>query len=741
MVSVLAFSVALFSSATLLFLVQPMVAKMLLPLLGGAPAVWNTSMVFFQAVLLAGYAYAHVALRALGVRRQALAHLVVLALPMLVLPIVIDEHAIAGWSREGDPTLPLLGLLLVRVGPAFFVLSTSAPLVQRWFSRLGHPHGNDPYFLYGASNLGSMLSLAAYPAILEPLLGVRGQSRVWRIGYVAFMVLVGACALVTARYAKDERPAAPPAEGAPAPAAAPAPAPAPIDAARRARWVLLSFLPSSLLLGVTTYVTTDVAAVPLLWVVPLAAYLLTFILVFARRPPIPHALVLRALPLLATGVATLVVGEVPGPLWLLLGLHLGLFFVVSMTCHGELARDRPDAKHLTEFFLWLSVGGVLGGIVNGMLAPIVFDRILEYPLAIVGACLARPSTDDAPADPKRARIADVAVVAAMALFMFVALRATRQLPFVAVFGVAFAAPLVVNFVGRARRLRFAAGLGVILLAGGYRAGLFGKTIFVARDFFGVVRVTHDDQGRFAQIVHGQTVHGRQHLAPGRALDCTGYHHPTGPVGDVMKSFEAPDHRVAVVGLGAGVLGCYAKAGQAWTFYEISPLVVRVAKDPRFFSFLSGAFPDPSRVKIELGDGRLRLLEAGPAAFDLIIMEAFSSDAIPIHLLTREAVSAYLERLAPGGVILWNTSNKYVALERPLGAIARDLGLAVLVRDDFDVPAALADDGKLATQFVVYAREARVLEPIATRTPAWRPPVAAERAWTDDYSNILSALKR
>ncbi len=367
------YATTIFLTASLLFVVQPMFARMVLPLLGGSPAVWNTCLVFYQAALLAGYLYSHATTSWLGVRRQAALHVGLVLLPLLLLPIGIPS----GWTppAAASPIPWLLALLAVAVGLPFFVVSTTSPLLQKWFAGTGHPSAGDPYFLYAASNLGSMLGLLGYPVLLEPRLRLAEQSRLWSGGYLLLLVFTLACAVLLWR----------------------SPVPALADpsrerltglaARRRLRWVLLALVPSSLMLSVTTFISADVEAIPLLWVIPLAIYLLTFVLVFARRPLVPHALVVRVLPIALLALVVVLVKRANQPLLLIMGLHLGAFFVAAMVCHGELARDRPPPAHLTEFYLWLSVGGVLGGVFNALVAPLVFDSVAEYPLTVVLACL------------------------------------------------------------------------------------------------------------------------------------------------------------------------------------------------------------------------------------------------------------------------------------------------------------------------------------------------------------------
>lgn len=732
---VLPFVAALFVSAALLFCVQPMVAKMLLPLLGGAPAVWNTSMVFFQAVLLLGYLYAHASLRVLGVRRQAIVHCVLLFLPLLVLPIAIDPDATRAWNRDASPVLPLLLLLAKTVGLPFFVLSASAPLLQRWFSSLAHPSGKDPYFLYAASNLGSMLVLGAYPVAMEPWLGLRQQSQLWRGAYGAFVVLVVLCAALTIRSGKEARAEAGAVETAPDVDAAP------ITWRRRARWAALALVPSSLLLGVTTYVSTDIASVPLFWVVPLALYLATFIVVFARRSPLPHALMVRWTPLLVTATAAVMLSEMGRPGWLIVLLHVVTFFVAALACHGELARDRPSPGHLTEFYLWMSVGGVLGGMLNGLVAPVVLDGLLEYPLALIAACLCMPRPDGVKALVRGDVIAP-AVLAAMSALVIAF--GYGKMPFAFSFALALGLPLLVNYTWARHRVRFALGLGAVFVAGSFHTTT-GRTLLSERSFFGVLRVTRDLTGNFNQIVHGRIVHGRQHVDPAKKRSCTAYYHRTGPLGDVFAFQDARSTpaRIAVAGLGSGGMACYARPGESWTFYELDPLVYRVARDSGFFTYLHDAFgPEGASLRVEIGDARLRLAEAPPATYDALFVDVFSSDAIPVHLVTREALDLYVSRLAPDGFLVWHISNRYLDLAPPLATLAQASGLVLWSRRDADVSEADADDGKTQSVWVLMARDGGRVKSLVGGRRGWAPVAvpAGDKAWTDDYSNIVRVLK-
>jgi len=731
------FGITLFAGATLLFCVEPMVAKMLTPLLGGAPAVWITCMLFFQAGLLLAYAYAHASTAWLGPRLGAALHLVVLALPLLSLPVRIDHDEVAMLARGAVPVVRLLLVLGAVVGLPFFVVGTTSPLLQQWFSRTGHEHQDDPYFLYGASNLGSMVGLAAYPAIIEPWLGLADQARLWKWAYVGLAVLVAGCAAITFAQGRSRD-------------AEPAPAPV-VDAERvtwlrRARWVLAAFVPSSFLLGVTTYITTDVAGIPLFWVLPLAIYLASFILVFARRPPLSQRFVVRVLPFGLTATVMLVVVQASTPILLIVAVHLGTLFFASMACHGELARDRPRTTHLTEFYFWVSVGGVVGGIANGLVAPYVFDRIVEYPLAMVLAALVGRAAPVGQVLTRRDGLFALAMGALTFALVFLG-KSLHLDPAGPVTALLYAPPLLLTYSQLELPRRFALGLAGTLVAGTLYTPITGATIHAERNFFGVVRVVRDPSGAFVQIVDGNTVHGRQRTDPLHKDDPAGYYTRIGPLGQVFaelharRSADAPGSRVAVIGLGAGGMASYADRADTWTYYEINPAVVRVATDPRFFTFLRDAFPDPSRLSIVLGDARLRLADAPDASYDLLVVDAFSSDAIPAHLLTREALALYRRKLAPRGLLVVHISNRYLNLAPVLANLATDAGLTgYLRRDDATTDAAAATLGWSASHWALLVPKDDAA-PVVAGDARWeRFPVRARPPWTDDFSDLIRAYK-
>lgn len=714
-----------FLSALLLFWVQPMFAKMVLPMLGGAPAVWNTAMMFFQIALLAGYAYAHALGRIKSLNTQMLVHLSLLALAALTLPLGVAD----GWTAPTDavPIPWLLGLLTISVGLPFFALSASAPLLQRWFAMSGQPGAADPYFLYAASNLGSMIGLLGYPLAVEPGLRLAEQSFLWASLYgVLAVATVGLAVMLAGRK--------------PAHAAAQAPAPAapPLNVTRRIYWIALAFVPSSLLLGLTQHITTDLAAMPLLWVVPLSLYLLSFVVVFARRPWIsgdiallvqPHFLVVLAL---FFGIA--------GNLALTIPLHLLTFFIVALVCHGQLAQDRPHTAHLTEFYLWMSFGGMLGGVFNALAAPMLFDAIYEYPLALILACLLRPAKFPFTA---RGFALDLALPAAL-LALIWAVLGTGYLSIEGfpkeVMLVIFLAVGIAVFSFRHRPLRLALGVGVAMLP----SILFlhdTEVLAKARSFFGVYKVQTLNDGKILTLAHGTTYHGAEIIGESGQPEALTYYSKPGPLGQVFSAIQNDGRfkSVGVIGLGIGSAACHRTPGQDWTFYEIDPLVVEIARDETYFHYLSRCGQDARMV---LGDGRLSLAREPDGGFDLLVIDAFSSDAIPMHLLTREAMDLYWRKLSPHGLLMVHISNRHLDLAPVLANIAAAAGTAGLIQYHQPEPELAAERFHTDSIWTVIARDEAGLKPVA-ENGLWQPLLADKDAplWTDDFSNLIGVIKR
>jgi hypothetical protein len=714
-----------------------MFAKMVLPLLGGTPATWITCLLFFQSALLAGYAYAHWTSAWFG-HRQRVLHLLLVLLAVGVLPVAVRQ----GWTPEAaeSPVLWLIGLLVVSVGLPFFVVSSTAPLLQRWFAASHHPFAGDPYFLYRASNAGSILALLAYPALVEPRLRLADQGRWWTAGYLILVVLVGASAL-----APRVRPSAARAEGGTerGPAeTAPRSSPSSLGVARRARWVALAFVPSSFMLAATTYITTEIAAVPLLWVIPLAVYLLSFIVVFSRRPFLFMGLVKDLEVALLLELAFLVLLGATQPVLLVVATILLALFVSALVCHGRLAEDRPPSSQLTEFYLWIAFGGALGGFFNAVVAPVIFNDIVEYPLAIVAACLLRPPRPDSSSTSSSRQLDLLIPLAVGALTVaFVRLGVAAGLGLVAARAAVFALALLACAALAARPVRFGLAVGAVLLAGAVPVGEQSATLYANRTFFGVLRVKSDDDARLHLLVHGTTVHGAQSTESERRLEPLTYYDRRGPVGDVFSRLAAAgdSSQVAVIGLGTGTIACHGRRGQHWTFYEIDPAVARIASDARLFTYLRDC---PPTADVELGDARLSLTKASPRRFGLIVVDAFNSDSIPTHLITRQALALYLDRLSEGGVVMVNITNRYLDLRTVLGNVARDSGLAALYRDDLHTTPEEQATGKAGSMWVVMARHAAALAGLE-EDGRWKPLPTRPGAqvWTDDFTNLFDALKR
>lgn len=711
------YALSLALSALLAFWIQPLFAKLVLPLYGGSSAVWTTAALFFQLTLLAGYAYAHVAAR-LQLGAQLAIHAALIACALAALPI-----AVSSFSASADvPVLSLLAVLAASLGLPVFTLSATAPLLQHWFSRTGHPHAADPYFLYSASNAGSLLALIGYPLVLEPLLGLRQQTLAWSAACALFAGLVFACgAAVWSRSASKLRGAQD--EARPAPALA---------AGTRLRWMLLALAPSSLMLGVTQHITSEIAAAPLLWLIPLTLYILTFVLAFARRQVIPAWVTVRAQPLLV--IALVLVWPLNHHASVLV-LHLIVFAVTAMMCHAELARTRPAVQHLTSFYLWLAIGGAAGGAFNALLAPVLFDSVLEYPLALALACALRP----APGAATRALWKELAPALALAAG-YALLIALEVRPFEMTFtAVVYLQVLGVALYLTHRRPRAYAAAVLVAIVATPLTHAAERLLERHRSFFGVHSVLIDETQRFHVLMHGITIHGAQYIAPGRRTQPTTYYHRDSPIGQVFSVLgrDGALARVAVIGMGTGSLACHRAPQRSWTFYEIDPAVVALARESPYFDFLARCAPD---AKIVIGDGRLELARASDAAYDLLVIDTFSSDAIPAHMVTREALALYLQKIADNGLVAFHVTNQYLDLVPVLARLAADAGVTAYVpgpRFDLQLDERLA---ALPSEWVVMSRDALRLAPLESEEN-WVPaPAATGRVWTDDFSNILDALK-
>lgn len=718
------FAITLLLSALLLFTVQPLVAKLLLPLLGGAPMVWNTCMVFFQALLLGGYAYAHWLAKRRSIVSQIVTHVLLLITALLFLPIALRSDS----QPDGhSPLVWLLFKLFALVGVPFFVLSASAPLLQNWFSRSGHKAAKDPYFLYAASNAGSFIALLGYPLLAEPALRLSQQTLGWSVGYGLLVLCFIVVALMSWR--TKETPVETPVKTAPV---------AKPSWRQRGLWIGLSLLPSSLMLGLTSYLTTDVASVPLLWTLPLALYLLTFIIVFAKNGERATPVAARILPIAAVTVMFLLLGEVKYPSGLIIPLHLFIFFIITLALHGRLAALRPDAAHLTEYYLCLSLGGVLGGALNTLVAPLIFKSIVEYPVAIALACLAAPPAEGKLPEQKLSRQfvwpVVIGIITALAgKFLPGLSHQSHQLGMFVIFGI----PLVAAFFLSRRPLVFGLTLGAVLWGASFYTAVHGQILHAERNFFGALRVTMDPDGQIRRFYHGTTVHGIQFVDPKLQDIPLSYYHPKGPIGTLMPLYERHKtvRRVAVIGLGAGALAGYAKDDEIWNFYEIDPAVLKIASDTNYFTYLQRC--GAKQVNHKIGDARLLLRAEPDHHFDLIICDAFSSDVPPLHLITKEAIQEFRNKLAPGGMIFYNISSRLLNFRPVLGNISQELHLT-----GFSLNEGVTDEeairyGRYSSHWAVIAAEPKTLEAIAL-DPLWLrlEPAPKQPVWSDDYYNIL-----
>lgn len=729
------YTAAIFVSALLLFSVQPLFTKMVLPRLGGSPAVWSVAMVFFQSLLLAGYAYAHYLMRLSNRMIPVAVHLALLVVALFTLPLSIA----AGWGEP--PTsgyaLWLLGLFVVSIGLPFFALAANNPLLQAWFVRTGHPNGPDPYFLYASSNIGSFLALLSYPVLLEPMFTLRMQNLIWTGGYGLLIVLIAACGVLLARspmsaavdmLASDND----------------APAPAWI---LRARWILLAAVPSGLLIAVTAHISTDVAAAPLLWVLPLSLYLLTWVLVFQSRPLLPHKWMLLLQPAAIAGVIVLLVVGGEQNLLLTLGGHQLCFFVIAMACHGELARTRPAAKYLTGFYVALSFGGMVGGLFAGLIAPYAFSWVAEYPILLVLAALCRPAGKER--WPRWTRFYwPVLLAVAVALVapsfssgeMFNWLEDQR----VYVVGAVAAVGMLLMLVLNANRWKLASLATLALVLIRVYPSDEGR-VETVRSFFGVHKILVTPHGQYHVLMHGTTIHGAEKLQnydgtpiPGRPEPIT-YYHKDGGIGQAITAIrerKGAPLRVAVIGLGAGTLTCASEPGENWKFFEIDQSMVDTARDPRYFTYIRSCEPD---LKPVIGDARLTFAREPDGLYDLIIVDAYSSDAIPIHLATEEAMKIYKDKLAPQGAVLMHVSNRHLELSSVVVGIAEANDLRSWV---YSEDAGRDSEYIFATSVVVSAREEADIGKLAS-SDEWEETEADEkqRVWTDDYSNVLGAVYR
>jgi hypothetical protein len=731
------YTAAIFVSALLLFSVQPLFTKMVLPRLGGSPAVWSVAMVFFQSLLLGGYSYAHFLMQIRNRVVPVAVHLVLLVVALLALPLSIANGF--GEPPTSGYAFWLLGLFAVSIGLPFFALAANNPLLQAWFVRTGHPAGPDPYFLYASSNIGSFLALLSYPVLLEPVFTLRTQNLIWTGGYGLLILLIAGCGALLLR-----SPVLAVADAQSEETEAPAP-----RWMLRGRWILLAAVPSGLLIAVTAHISTDVAAAPLLWVLPLSLYLLTWVLVFQSRPLLPHKWILLAQPLAIAGAIMLLAVGGEQNLLLTLGGHQLCFFVIAMACHGELARTRPAAKYLTGFYVALSFGGMVGGLFAGVIAPYLFSWIAEYPILLALAALCRPPRGDERLPRWRAWYWPfLAVLAATLIGLSYSgskpslwLQDHRAWVAGAVGVLAALLALALN----ANRWKIFATVVVALVLIRFYPADEGR-VETVRSFFGVHKIVVTPHGQYHVLMHGTTIHGAERFLNNDGTPVTGrpepitYYHRDGGIGQAITAIRerkggAP-LRVAVIGVGSGTLACASEPDETWKFFEIDQTMVDTARDPKYFTYIQNCQPD---LKPVIGDARLTFAKEPDGAYDLIIVDAYSSDAIPVHLATEEAMKIYKDKLAPQGAVVMHVSNRHLELASVIVGIAdaNDLKSWVYSEDS-----GRDDEYIFATSVVVSAREEADVGKLAS-SDQWAETEANEnqRVWTDDYSNVLGAVWR
>jgi SAM-dependent methyltransferase len=723
------FVVTILTGSFLLFLVQPMVARMALPRLGGAPNVWNSAMLVYQALLLGGYGYAHW-LGGLPFRRQAAIHLALLVLAALWLPIRLADlpPPAPGWEALWVPAL-----LALTIGPVFLLVSAQAPLMQRWFA--AHPQAGEPWALYAASNLGSFVGLLAYPLAAEPLLSLKAQSWAWTIGYGVLIVLIGLAAAARWRLQPSAR-AKPEADWSQDSET--------IGWRRIALWLALSAVPSGLMLSTTTHLTTDVFAMPLLWVIPLGFYLLSFVVSFSDKRRVAWAVTVSTpfVMVLAGGMA--MASRNTGTMSLALSSVL-LLFMVCVALHGRLYDARPGPERLTLFYFVMSAGGALGGLFTGLIAPVAFDWVWEHPLLVLAAAALLPREylfdlrklpGTSPAMPLLA----AAAVAALALFLAWQIHdlpfeeSTNRARALLAMGIALCGVVLVPW-----RPAYVALLCLLMLVQGgtetIQASLDGLR---SRSYFGIYTVRDYPEERVRMLSHGTTLHGEQSTDPAKRRSPTTYYGPSSGVGLAFANAPAlygPAARIGVVGLGAGTLACYHRPGQSWRFFEIDPAVLRYSRAGTF-TYLRDCAPE---AKVLIGDARIELAKEPRGGLDLLAVDAFSSDSIPLHLLTDEALGIYLDRLAPNGLLLIHISNRFIDLEPVLAAAARKRGVQAAIRDDNP-----SREGMLTpSSWVVMTRDAAQLARLRAldREHDWAALGApAPKVWTDDHASIMPYIR-
>ncbi len=754
------YSVCIFLSAFLLFLVQPMIGKMFLPLVGGSSATWNICMFFFQSLLLAGYASIHYSTSTLGVKRQSFIQFPLMIAGALFLPMNYVLNA----AVPSEPSLWLIWQLFLTCGLPFFVLAGISPLLQLWFAKTVHHQAKDPFFLYSASNAGSLTALVFYPVLFEPNFDLQAQGQIWTYGYGLLFFLLLLCFMVIKKKETMENAIDHEEPG------------APLDKKRIILWIAAAFIPSSLLLGVTQYMTTDLVPLPLFWVIPLIIYLLTFIIAFARKFTIRAELARKIASFTVIGFVSFFLFIEVRFFWLSLAIHLFTLFWISLYCHRFLAEDRPAVNNLTAFYLWISLGGVLGGLFNSLVAPFVFSEYLEYPLIIALSFLLldRKLIAHDEGESKSHLGGFLMVLTGVYIFCTIIFAGELNLPEIAVglgtyAGFDNTSDALKNTVvfladnhDTIRQIMFlvASLLPALILARFFRVRFFPmvttvlvllflwnighhKIYLSRRNFFGVKKVFLDTEKQVRHLAHGSTIHGKQSFQRLWRREPLTYYHRRGPLGDIfaLPAAAKEDLQVAVIGLGIGGTAAYARPGQKFVFYEIDPQVAEIAQMPEVFAYLKDF---AEQCEVIVGDGRLKIQAAADNRFDMILLDAFSSDAVPVHLLTLEAVQLYLQKLKENGLIVVHISNRYLDLKPNLIALAAklDLQLAYINDNQFD-PSDSANFERSQAEYALLTRSKGVVNYLsAISQEAWSSVELNSDfpVWTDSHSGIFPLLR-
>ncbi|MGH1398923.1 MAG: fused MFS/spermidine synthase [Alphaproteobacteria bacterium] len=725
------YAITLFLSAALIFSVQPLFSKMILPLLGGTPQVWNTAMLFFQFVLLLGYFYAHTLSTYFKTSLQIIIHLALLILFIGSLPFYIPADAAP--PMDGSLSLWQVSLMFSQIGGAFFILSASAPLFQHWFSKTSHPDAPNPYFLYGASNLGSMGALLSYPVLIEPHLNIGTQADVWMYGYWGICVFTVLCAVIlkaSASKSSQDVQAKKEVRAGNSP-----------SFKRCLTWVCLAFVPSSLMLGTTSFITTDIASVPLMWIIPFALYVGSFIIVFSRREIITfkgtQSLFIAAVCFFI--ICNVAITKLVHTPYILLLSHFVFFAACALLCHKKLADLKPDARYLTAFYFMMSIGGVLGGFFNAIIAPAVFNDTYEYLIVALLAIAIWHGAIPKPSFKRSLSFLDQNYLPILLLFSALLFNFSDYILPSAAVNFALLAYVFYRYRSDKAVLAFAFVVYLCSILGSsyVQVDSSAKILRQDRNFFGVLKVTQTDTE--TSLLHGTTLHGMQLLQEENRLTPISYYSRGNPISDVFEHFDksANSQRIGVIGLGSGVTACYSHKGRVFDFYEIDKNVVEVAEDKQYFTYLSDC---GSPYKIILGDARLSLKAQSVSLYDILIIDAFSSDSIPVHLMTFEAIQDMQRVIKPDGVLLFHISNRHMDLEPVLQAAGAALGMTGMARINEGGKLEGGDIPFLPSHYAVLTKNLDIIDVL--KQAEWRNIKSRKnfRLWTDSFSNILSVLQ-